>query len=319
MLWNIIDMPCPPVFPFFGFLFFFFTIALQSIAGDIFIPPSEIQIYSNTEDMGKSSFDWVILALKSTAMPHIPTLLKSLLHNQTRVLAIMNGLIDYDLVESLRSISTSKDLPCAAIYGGMAFIGCNRLSPGLVDHTDQGALSAGLAASAASNKPYQGVVHDMEALADLWRPTKVKFMEETYLIRGRWIKNCWNLPFNSISCAMGGILTIDTIVKDPSLRKLADDIMDETIAIANADLASRGIDPSLYLDDTVKKRMWDITDAMGPYKTSTMLDLINRRPMEVKYLFRKPLEIAESLQIKAPKLEALTAQIESLQRHYNLF
>jgi ketopantoate reductase len=65
--------------------------------------------------------------------------------------------------------------------------------------------------------------------------------------------------------------------------------------------------------------MWDITDAMGPYKTSTMLDLINRRPMEVKYLFRKPLEIAESLQIKAPKLEALTAQIESLQRHYNLF
>lgn len=312
-------MPCSPVFPFFGFLFFVFTIALQSIAGDIFIPPSEIQIYSNTEDMGKSSFDWVILALKSTAMPHIPTLLKPLLHNQTRVLAIMNGLIDYDLVESLRSISTSKGLPCAAIYGGMAFIGCNRLSPGLVDHTDQGALSAGLAASAASNKPYQGVVHDMEALADLWRPTKVKFMEETYLIRGRWIKNCWNLPFNSISCAMGGILTIDTIVKDPSLRKLADDIMDETIAIANADLASRGIDPSLYLDDTVKKRMWDITDAMGPYKTSTMLDLINRRPMEVKYLFRKPLEIAESLQIKAPKLDALTAQIESLQRHYNLF
>ncbi|MFN9959474.1 MAG: hypothetical protein ACK55I_40815, partial [bacterium] len=53
---------------------------------------------------------------------------------------------------------------------------------------------------------------------------------------------------------MGGILTIDTIVKDPTLRKHADDIMDETIAIANADLASRGIDPSLYLDDTVVRK-----------------------------------------------------------------
>jgi 2-dehydropantoate 2-reductase len=65
--------------------------------------------------------------------------------------------------------------------------------------------------------------------------------------------------------------------------------------------------------------MWEITDNMGPYKTSTMLDLINRRPMEVKYLFRRPLEIADKLHIAAPKLEALTAQIEGLQRHYDLF
>ncbi len=41
--------------------------------------------------------------------------------------------------------------------------------------------------------------------------------------------------------------------------------------------------------------------------------------MEVKYLFRRPLEIADKLHIAAPKLEALTAQIEGLQRHYDLF
>jgi 2-dehydropantoate 2-reductase len=250
------------------------------------IPPSEIQIYSTTEEMGKaSSFDWVILALKSTAMPHIPTLLKPLLHNQTRVLAIMNGLIDHDLVQSLRNTSTNRELPCAAIYGGMAFIGCNRLSFDLVEHTDQGALSAGLAASfadAATNSHQGGLLHDMEALVDLWRPTKVKFIEETCLIRGRWIKNCWNLPFNSISCAMGGILTIDIIVKDPSLRKLADDIMDETIAIANADLASHGIDASLYLDDTVVREKVDTESP--PQKTHFQISLNPRLSLSCSYV-----------------------------------
>jgi hypothetical protein len=38
---------------------------------------------------------------------------------------------------------------------------------------------------------------------------------------------------------MGGI-TIDRIVNDPSLRRLACEVMDETIAIANADLRKHG-------------------------------------------------------------------------------
>lgn len=37
-----------------------------------------------------------------------------------------------------------------------------------------------------------------------------------------------------------------------------------------------------------KHAMMDLSDNMGPYKTSTMLDLTNRKPMEVHYLFRKP-------------------------------
>lgn len=296
---------------------------VKSIHGDIFIPPSDLQAYRTTDEMGK--VDWVVLALKSSALPCIPTLVKPLLRKKTRVLAIMNGLIDDDLVELLRTISLEendvatkekRDLPCAAVYGGMAFIGANRLRPGFVEHSDEGSLLGGIA---AISKPEEDEEEELKALVELWKPTKVKFTEERLLIRGRWIKNCWNLPFNSVSCAMGGTLTIDKIVRDPSLRKLANDIMDETIAIANADLASRGVSSSMLLGDQLKTQMWLITDKMGPYKTSTMLDLLQRRPMEVKYLFRRPLEIAENLNIAAPKLEALTLQIEGLQRHYGLF
>ena len=51
---------------------------------------------------------------------------------------------------------------------------------------------------------------------------------------------CWNLPYNGISVAMGGI-TVDKIVSDPGLRRLADLVMDETIAAGNADLEARGL------------------------------------------------------------------------------
>jgi 2-dehydropantoate 2-reductase len=117
---------------------------------------------------------------------------------------------------------------------------------------------------------------------------------------------------------MGGI-TVDKIVEDPGLRRLADLVMDETIAAANADLAKNGLDESFYLGDKDKKQMFDLSDGMGPYRTSTMIDFVDRNPMEVQYLFRKPVERAESLGVPVPHLETLVAQIEALQRFHNLF
>jgi 2-dehydropantoate 2-reductase len=128
----------------------------------------------------------------------------------------------------------------------------------------------------------------------------------------------WNLPFNGISVAMGGI-TVDKIVNDPGLRRLADLVMDETIAAANADLASNGIDEAFYLGDKDKKRMFNLSDGMGPYRTSTMIDFVDKNPMEVEYLFRKPVDRAADLGVPVPHLETLVAQIEAFQRFYKLF
>jgi len=58
---------------------------------------------------------------------------------------------------------------------------------------------------------------------------------------------------------------------------------------------------------------------MGSYKTSTMLDWIHKRPMEVKYLFRVPLDIAKKHNLSVPYLETIILQLEALQRMYNLY
>ena len=57
--------------------------------------------------------------------------------------------------------------------------------------------------------------------------------------------------FSGISVAMGGI-TVDRIVNDPSLRRLAYKVIDETLAVANADLKNNGAsDEELLGEETV--------------------------------------------------------------------
>jgi 2-dehydropantoate 2-reductase len=102
---------------------------------------------------------------------------------------------------------------------------------------------------------------DRKAFESLWKPTKVEIGDEESLLRGRWRKSLWNLPFNGISIAMGGI-TVDIIVNDPGLRRLADLVMDETIATANADLSSHGAPSSLYLGDEDVSRSPGAQDAI---------------------------------------------------------
>ena len=196
----------------------------------------------------------MIVSLKSSALAEIPKLIHPLLHNETRVLLIMNGLIEEDLLHYMQDLQVNDDsnvgMP-AAIYGGMAFICSSRPKPGLIDHTFAGFLSAGVAASNIDNRNNNNNNNDdnashEQAFRDLWAPTRVDVGFEPSLLRGRWKKNVWNLPFSGISVAMGGI-SIDVLVQDVGLRELALKVMDETVAIANADLQHNGHDPSAFL------------------------------------------------------------------------
>jgi 2-dehydropantoate 2-reductase len=83
----------------------------------------------------------------------------------------------------------------------------NRLSPGKIDHSYGGKLVAGVAYSAdADSDRGKWVESDKEAILDLFAPVSpVPFEFDPNLLRGRWWKNVWNLPFSGLSCAMGGI------------------------------------------------------------------------------------------------------------------
>mmetsp|Transcript_28308 Transcript_28308/g.42275 ORF Transcript_28308/g.42275 Transcript_28308/m.42275 type:complete len:409 (-) Transcript_28308:523-1749(-) len=248
---------------------------VKSVYGDIIIPPEQLNIHSSTEEMGQ--VDWVILALKSTALDAAPSLLLPLLKPSTRIIAIMNGLFEDELVKMLdleyQKISGSSTTSnhddgggdddgttltcCSAIYGGMALLCSNRIAPGKIDHSYAGKLTVGIAASSSPKAEVEE--RHKRAIVNLWSPVtdKVEFVYTPSITRGRWTKNVWNLPFNGVSVAMGGI-TIEEIVQDEGLRRLADIVMDETISVANADLKARGEDIFGYLGDAEVRHMtWE--------------------------------------------------------------
>ena len=60
--------------------------------------------------------------------------------------------------------------------------------------------------------------------------------------------------------------------------------------------------------------MFTLTDAMGGYRPSTMIDFVEGRAMEVEAIFGAPLERARSLGVATPYLALLTAQLRALDR-----
>jgi 2-dehydropantoate 2-reductase len=167
-------------------------LTVTSVDGDIFIPPESLLAYNETSKIGP--VDWVIVSLKSTALNAIPALVAPLLDpSRTRVLVIMNGLIEEDLIRELKSqVGEEQNVGgdsilrcCAALYGGMALVCCNRLGPGQVNHSYAGLLSGGVAASNPGTTTEQ---ENKDAFNQLWEPTKITTKYEPCLLAGRWRK-----------------------------------------------------------------------------------------------------------------------------------
>ena len=188
---------------------------------------------------------WVLCGLKTTALDDAAALIRPCLTPETRVLAIMNGLgIEERLAASLRT---------ERVFGGLAFTCINRGEPGVIHHIEYGQV--GIAHLRDDPAEFDG------ALA-LWQDATVEVTRQPSLLRARWEKLCWNVPFNGLTVAAGGVNT-EAIVTDPSLRAEARALMEEVAAAGNAELAAAG--SSERIDgEAVIARMFALTDTMGP-------------------------------------------------------
>ena len=233
--------------------------------------------------------DWVLCALKSTSLDSVPGLVEPCLGPRTRVLAVMNGL---GLEERFAGWFGG-----GRVYGGLAFTCINRGEPGYVHHLRYGALTLG---------HYLDDPRRIGEAAALWSGSRVEVSTTPSLLRARWEKLCWNIPFNGLTIAAGGAGT-ERIVGDPVLRADALALMQEVVAIGNADLEQHG-QPRLDGDEVIE-RMFRLTDAMGDYRPSTLIDFLEGRPLEVDAIFAEPLRRARALDVPAPRLELLTTAL----------
>jgi 2-dehydropantoate 2-reductase len=121
------------------------------------------------------------------------------------------------------------------------------------------------------------------------------------LEKSQWEKLVWNIPFNGLSIAEGGVTT-DVLLASPAgeieLRRL----MAEVIAAAN----HLGLGLSLELIDLHINR----TRAMGAYRTSSMIDFVEGREVEISPIWRAPLYRAAAAGFVMQHLAGLLQRIE---------
>jgi 2-dehydropantoate 2-reductase len=244
-----------------------------------------------SEALGEA--DWVVCALKATSLADAEALLRPCVGEGTRVLVLMNGLG----VEERFAAWFGEE----RVFGGLAFTCINRGEPGFVHHLGYGAVTVGH----FRDNPAQ-----LAEAARLWQGSRVQVATAPSLLRARWEKLCWNIPFNGMTIAAGGVAT-GWVLADAALREETRTLMKEVVAVGNADLARQGDEGRIDGEEMIG-RMFRLTETMGDYRPSTLIDFLEGRPLEVDAIFGEPLRRARSLDVDTPRLAMMTAVLRSL-------
>ncbi|MBQ7570678.1 MAG: 2-dehydropantoate 2-reductase, partial [Bacteroidaceae bacterium] len=67
------------------------------------------------------------------------------------------------------------------------------------------------------------------------------------------------------------------------------------------------------VDERFAQKMMQMTDDMVPYSPSMRLDWDYHRPMEIHYLYTRPLQLAREAGRPMPRLEMLEAQLRFME------
>lgn len=228
--------------------------------------------------------DLVVVALKATANDALPDLLPPLLHAETAILTLQNGLGSDELLAAA--------FGAERVIGGLCFICVNRLAPGEIHCTQPGTLSL-----AEFRRPAGPRVR---ALAGLFAAAGVRTTVGDDLDELRWRKLVWNVPFNGLAIAAGGVTT-DRILADPALEAEARALMHEVIAAA-AQLGHAI--PERFVEANIAA-----TREMGAYRPSSLIDYLEGRDVEVEAIWGEPLRRARAAGAAVPHLEHLDAEI----------
>ena len=243
-----------------------------------------VNAYQHPENMPKC--DVVIVGLKTTNNRLLPELLPPLLHEHTVVVLIQNGIgVEADVQQMF------PDVPLIA---GLAFICSAKTEPGRVNHQCYGSINFGNF-SCRDQARFEAIINDFKAAG-------IQVGEVPYET-ARWKKAVWNMPFNGMTVALN--TQTNLLLRNPATRQLIQGQMMEVINAARH-LGVTGIDAS-FADLMIK-----MTDEMTPYSPSMKLDYDFHRPMEIHYLYTRPIEIARAAGFDMPKLSMLEAELRFL-------
>jgi 2-dehydropantoate 2-reductase len=246
---------------------------------------AKVHHHSSTEEIGPC--DLVLVAVKATSNGDLLKLIPPLLHERTMLLTLQNGFGNEEFI--------AENFDAERVLGGLCFVCLNRVSSGVIEHFDHGRVAIG-----EYNRGPQPRTHDVAW--EFKRCGVVCGVVENLALE-RWRKLVWNIPFNGLSIAAGGIDTA-AILSDDHLRSECLALMDEVILAAN----KCGFPlPAAAALELVKR-----TESMGAYKPSTLIDFQAGRPLEIESIWGEPLRRAAVAGAFTPRLQELYEKLKTI-------
>jgi 2-dehydropantoate 2-reductase len=247
----------------------------------------KVNCYNSTREIGPC--DLAIIAVKTTSNADLVDLVPPLLHANTIVLTLQNGLGNEEFL--------AKQFGAERVIGGLCFIAVDRHSKTEVERYDYGLVILGELAGAAQPRTHEVAAEFVRA------EVKCKVTDDIAL--ERWRKLIWNIPFNGLSIVAGGIDTA-AIVRDENLRQLTLDLMAEIITAAN----KRGhAIPADAWREHMKR-----SDAMRGYRPSTLQDWESGKPLEIEAIWGEPVRRAREAGAEMPRTETIYELLKQLDR-----
>lgn len=254
---------------------------VDSVSGDFHL--KNVSVFCDSKDMSPS--DVVLVCLKTTHNHLLKDLLAPLLHKDSLVILIQNGLgVESDL---------AKDFPSLNIGGALAQVCAIKVGPGHIRHLDLGKLFIGI--HQGNCKPVMLEVLDNFTDAGV-------VVELIPLALARWHKLIWNIPFNGLSVVLN--TTVDKLISNEDTKVLCWELMYDVIEAAN------------YCGSIVKKDfakgVMSMTEKMTSYSPSMKVDYDNKRDLEIEYIYSRPIAEALAAGYKMKNVSFLEKQLRFL-------
>lgn len=227
---------------------------VKSLHGDISLP--RLKVYRDAAEVGP--VDLVIVAWKSTANAGFSKALPPLMGPDTVVVTLQNGMGNAEEI--------ARIIPADRIYVGLCFICAMRAEPGHVNHLEGGNIQF------APFVPSPEGSEKARELSELFANAGIKTRAFDVAEQIQWYKLVWNIPFNGLCLALGGI-SIAELYQNPENVARARRIMEEVVRAAKA----RGY---TLPDDLVEFHL-SRTESMGSFIPSSARGLQRRTPCRI--------------------------------------
>jgi 2-dehydropantoate 2-reductase len=262
---------------------------------------ARVRCTSDPKELGVQ--DVVIVTLKAHSLAGVVDSMQPLLGAHTAIVTGTNGIPYWYFYkhggkfEGTRLASIDPDGSQWTKLGPGRAIGCvlypaaDIVEPGLVEHTYGKKFPIGEPGGERTPRIQQ--LHEVMQAAGFDAPIRDNIRDEI------WLKLWGNLCFNPISALTHS--TLDVLTSDPGTRAVSRTMMLEAQRIAEQFGVHFRVD--------VEKRI-DGAQAVGAHKTSMLVDLEHRRPMEIDPLLTVVQEMGKLVGEQTPAIDIVLALVK---------